>query len=97
MSSAFSFLLVQVRVQRKFINFFRVYKKSNYLEHVQMKINSGFLEISSSSNSSSQPRIFASSSLSSSSLFRLFSSSSLAKRSSFFELAALLSSICKTV
>ena len=44
-----------------------------------MKINSSFLKISSSSNSSSLPRIFASSS----SHFRLFSSS--AKRSSSFE------------
>ena len=44
-----------------------------------MKVNSSFLKISSSSNSSSLPRIFARSS----SQLRLFSSS--AKTSSFFE------------
>ena len=57
-------------------------KKSDYLEHVQMKINSSFLKISSSSNSGSLPGIFASSS--SSSQLRLLSrsSSSSAKRPS---------------
>ena len=57
--------------------------KSYYLGHVQMKLNSSFLKISSSLNSSSLPRIFASSSSSSSSQLRLFSSS--AKTSISFE------------
>ena len=61
-------------------------RRKNYLEHVQMKINSSILKISSSSNSSSLPRIIASSSAQ----LRLFSSSSSAKRSSSFEFAALL-------
>ena len=55
---------------------FEFRKKSDYFGHAQMKINSSFHKISSSSNSSSLPRIFASSS----SQLRLFSSS--AKRSS---------------
>ena len=76
---------------------------SDYLEHVQKKINSSFLKISSSSNSSSLPSIFASSNssllprmfASSSSQLRLFSSLSSAKRSSSFEFAALISAIHK--
>ena len=69
-------------------------KKSDYLEPVQMKINSSFLKLSSSSISSSLPGIFASSSSSSSSQLRFFSSSSSSSAkisSSFeFEFAALM-------
>ena len=65
-------------------------EKSNYLEHVQMKINSSFLKVSSSLNSSSLPIIFASLSSSSSSQLRLFLSSMSKKRSSSFEFTALV-------
>ena len=58
-------------------------ERSYYLEHVQMKINSSFLQIFLSSNSSSQLRIFTNLSLSSSFQLRRFLSSSSAKNRVF--------------